>query len=85
MVNKMSKEFIVNEHRLAKVECGMPLRHCPVYYKILLDKAEKGELTWSQNCDYNPDIVLNIKTLSTVKNLKSEIMNLCMDCDSNAR
>lgn len=79
------KEFIVNNRKLVHVDCSISLRHCPVYYKILLTKSASDELSWSQNCTYNPNIVLDIKVPDAANNIKTEIMNTCMECNVKVR
>ena len=80
------KEFIVNGHKLATVECDIAPRCCPVYNNVLADKASSGKLALAVKCDGGVKAVFDASVFMTnARALKLDIMNQCMDCNVKAR
>lgn len=80
------KEFIVNTHKVCNVECDITVDACPVTQMLLERKAKKVD-TESCSVFVNSDAQRTCVCTKTrdVRNLKRNIMELCMECNVQGR
>jgi len=78
------KEFIVNDRKLATVECNIPVRECPVFQR-LFDVDSKEMPLFATTIDH--DAGIRMETVpDRVRELKTKVMTMCMECNcSNGR
>lgn len=79
----MAKEFIVNDRKLATVECNIRMFDCPVFQTVF-DMASKERPLFATTIESNAGIRMEVMP-EKVCALKEQIMNLCFDCNVKAR
>lgn len=81
----MLKEFIVNDRKLATVECAIPVCKCPVFQRVF-DIDNKDLPLFATTYQNNATTGIRMETTpNKLHALKSQVMNLCMECNVNSR
>lgn len=81
----MSKEFIVNGRKLAKVECDVSADSCPVIERLrAMEKAANPVIGTAVDKKTSKTNVF-VATMGNVADLKKEMLDLCFDCNVKAR
>lgn len=79
----MVKEFIVNDRKLATVECDIPMFDCPVFQRVF-DMNNKTIPLFATTI--NEKAGIRMETVpDKIRDLKAEVMNLCMNCNAKGR
>lgn len=77
------KEFIVNDHKLAKVECDIPMFECPVFQRVF-DINNKEMPLFAET--YGQETGVRMETVpDRARELKAKVMDICMNCDVKGR